>query len=68
MNFMNTDATFYLNRSLYKCYQISEKEKKCKFLVACLNQKHHFLPFVDSVDGLLGVEAEVTLKQVSPFL
>jgi hypothetical protein len=31
-----------------------EKQKKRKYLEACLEQLRHFTPFVCSTDGLLG--------------
>ena len=35
---------------------------------ACLQQLQHFSPFVDSVNGLLGVDAMSTLKRISSRL
>jgi hypothetical protein len=39
-----------------------EKEKKRKYLRACLENRHHFTPFVLSVEGLLGGEAKTFAK------
>ena len=35
---------------------------------ACFQQRHHFFPFVASVDGLLDVEAAATLKRIASRL
>jgi hypothetical protein len=37
-----------------KVLESQEKEKKCKYLENWFKQRHHFNPFVVSVDGLLG--------------
>ena len=37
-------------------------------LVACLQQRRHYSPFVALVDGLLGVEATATLKRIASRL
>ena len=42
-----------------------EREKKKKYLRACLEQRRHFSPFVVSTDGLLlGKEAKILLKKL----
>ena len=51
-----------------KCLETSYEEKKSNYLVACLKQRRHFTPFVVSVDGLLGVEADEILKRISSRL
>ena len=38
------------------------------YLGACLQKRRHFLPFVASVDGLLGAEAAATLKRIASRL
>ena len=38
------------------------------YLKSCLQKCQHFSPFVDSVDGLLGLEATVSLKRISSRL
>ena len=38
------------------------------YLETCLQQRRHFSPFVASVDGLLGVEATITLKRLASRL
>ena len=40
-------------------------ENKKKYLHACLNACWHSTPFFALVDGLLGFEAEATLKRIS---
>eukprot|EP00957_Ditylum_brightwellii_P093960 7154549-Ditylum_brightwellii.AAC.1 len=45
-----------------------EKEKKAKYLQRCLDQRHHFSPFMMSVDGMLGKEAAMLLKKKSKKL
>ena len=65
MSVMNTDALSHHNKSLEKCLLIVENGKKRKYLEACLRKHYHFSPFVVSVDRLLGVEAEDTLKRIS---
>ena len=47
-----------------KFLETAEKEKKKKYIDAFLKRRQHFTPLVDSVDRLLGVEAEVTLKRI----
>ena len=51
-----------------KVLHSQEKEKKKKYMKACLQQQHAFTPFVTSVDGLLGLEARSLLKQLACFL
>ena len=62
MRFMNTDALSYKNKPQDKCLLMEEKEKKRKYLEACLQQSHHFPPFVVLLDGLLVVNTEAMLK------
>jgi hypothetical protein len=45
-----------------------EREKKKKYLEACLAQRRHFTPFVVSTDGLLDREAKILLKKLSALL
>ena len=65
---VNTDAVSYQYKTPKKCLDTSEWEKKKKYLHACLNERWHFTPFVASVYGLLGVEAEATLKCIASRL
>jgi hypothetical protein len=41
------------------------KEKKKKYLNACLDQQRSYVPFVVSTDGLLGREAKNLVKQIA---
>jgi hypothetical protein len=45
-----------------------EREKKKKYIEACLEQRRHFSPFVASTDGLLGKESRTLLKKLSVLL
>ena len=65
INVVNTDAKSYPTKTLYWCLQDAVKAKKKMYLEACLQKSLHFSPFVASVDGLLDVEAEATLKMIS---
>ena len=62
---VNTDATYYQSKTPKKCIKTTDKDKKKNYLDACLKQCRHFTPFVVSVDSLLGVEAEATLKHIA---
>ena len=64
MHVVNTDTLSHHKNSPDKRLQTSENQKKQKYLETCLRQRHHFPPFFVSVDGILRVEAEATLKQV----
>jgi hypothetical protein len=58
----DTDAKSYIKRAPAKVLERQEKEKKCKYLEPCLENRRHFTPFVCSVDGLLGHEANTFAK------
>jgi hypothetical protein len=45
-----------------------EKEKKKKYLEACLEQRRHFTPFVVSANGLLRKEAKTLLEKILALL
>ena len=62
---VNTDDPYYLSKTPDKCHETAKREKKRKYLEACLKKSCHFTPFVASVDGLLGSKAEETLKRIS---
>ena len=59
---VNTNALSYQNKSPEKCHLNVEKEGKRKYLEVWLQQRHHFSPFVISIDDLISVEVEETLK------
>ena len=65
MHVMNTSTLSHQNRSPEKCLIMTEKEKKRKYLEACLQQRLHFHPFFVSLDDLIGVKEEATLKYIS---
>ena len=65
MHVVNTDETSYQFKNPEKCLKTVEKEKKKKYLDAFLKYCRHFTPFVASVYGLLGFEAEATLKHIA---
>ena len=68
MRVVNTEAKSHSEKPLDKCLQESERENKRIYLEACLQQRRHYPPFVASVDGFLGVEAEATLKRIASRL
>ena len=65
---VNTDAVSYQSKTPEKCLETSERKKKRNSLTACLNDRRHFTPFITSLDGLLGFEAEATLKCITNCL
>ncbi len=62
-----TDLDCKTNRNTApeKVLKRHEKEKKTKYLQACLQQRRSFVPFVVSTDGMLGYEANNLLKLLS---
>ena len=68
MRVVNTYAVYYQSQNPKKCLETAEREKKKKYLYACLNECRHFTPFFASVDGLLRVEAEATIKSLASRL
>jgi hypothetical protein len=62
------DAKTNISRSPMKVLAQHEREKKRKYLEACLDQRRHFSPFVVSTDGLIGKEAQTMLKKLSARL
>eukprot|EP00957_Ditylum_brightwellii_P034670 2628177-Ditylum_brightwellii.AAC.1 len=61
----DTDAKSHILHPLETLLAGKEKEKKGKYLIACLDQNQHFSPFVVSVNGILGKEAAMGLMQLS---
>jgi hypothetical protein len=45
-----------------------EREKKAKYLDACLAQRRYFFPFFVSTDGVLGEEVTTLIKSLSALL
>jgi hypothetical protein len=64
----DVDAKSNLSKHSEKVLIVHEKEKKKKYLEACLEQRRHFTPFVVSTDGLLGKEAKTLLKKILALL
>ena len=64
----NTDAKSYRSRTPAKVLESQEREKKKKYLEACLENRRHFTPFVVSADGLKGREATALLRRLSSLL
>ena len=65
MRVVNTDSKYHMSKDLEKCLQEAERGKNRMYLEACLQQHRHFPPFVDLVDGMLGVEATATFKRLA---
>jgi hypothetical protein len=61
----DTDANAYKHQNPHDVLRKQEKEKKKKYLRACLDQRRSFVPFVVSTDGLIGREAKNLFKQIS---
>ena len=65
---VNTGTLSRQNNSPEKCLQTTEKDNKKKYMKYCLQKLRRFSPFIMSVDGLLGAEAETTLKLIAVHL
>jgi hypothetical protein len=61
----DVDAKSQRSKDPLKVLEAHEREKKKKYLEACLEQRRHFSPFVASTDGLLGKESQTLLKKLS---
>ena len=59
------DSPSRLSSSPAKVILSQEKEKKRKYLTACLEQRRHFAPYVCDVYGLLGAEAQAVNKRLA---
>jgi hypothetical protein len=65
----DVDAKSQQSKDPRKVLEAHEREKKKKYLEACLEQRWHFSPFVLSTDGLLGKkESRTLLKKLSALL
>ena len=62
------DAKSYSKRAPAAALRSLERAKKRQYLQPCLEQRRHFVPFVASVDGLLGSEAQEVLRRLSHLL
>ena len=63
-----TDSKSYQNIALLKVLERAAKVKKDKYLTACLERRHTFMPFVYSVDGMACKEALAFEKCVVSLL
>ena len=68
MRAVNTDAILYLQETPEKSLQTAEKEKRGKYLEACLHKRLHFSLFVVLLDGLLGIEVDAILIRLTSRL
>jgi hypothetical protein len=57
MRIMDTDARFYRKKEFEKVLEQHEKEKKDKYLWACLEMRKDFKPMVYLADGIVGRQA-----------
>ena len=64
----DVDAKSQRSKDPLKVLEAHEREKKKKYLEACLEQRRHFSPFVASTDGLLGKESRTLLTKLSALL
>jgi hypothetical protein len=64
----DVDAKYQRFKDPHKVLEAHEREKKEKYLEACLEQLWHFSPFVASTDGLLGKDSRTLLKKLSTLL
>ena len=64
----DTEAPSYRRMDPAKVLARHEKEKKDKYLDACLARRRQFTPLVFSVDGLRGKETNAAIKRVSALL
>ena len=62
---VDTDAPSYIKRTVEAVLQTAEQEKKKKYLEAVQTRRATFSPFVVSVDGVLGCEANVLIKRLA---
>ena len=67
MSVVITDAKSYVTKRQERCLHKAAKEKRiCTWRIDSSNT--YFPPFIDLVDGLLGVEAEAILKRIASQL
>ena len=64
----DTDAPSNRGRPAHKTLQVQEREKKAKYLSACLERRMSFTPLVFSVDGQMGQEAAAATKRLALLL
>ena len=64
----NTECPSRRGQAAHKVLAAHEKEKKDRYLEACLERRRQFTPLVFSVDGLPGAEATAAIKRLSAML
>ena len=64
----DVDAKSCRSRDPDKVLETQEREKKRKYLDACIQQRRHFSPFVVSTDGLMGKEAKLIMSTLAAKL
>ena len=64
----DTDAKSYAGTSSEKVLQRAAKEKKDKYLDACLERRRSFTPLVYSVDGVAHKEARAFERRIAGLL
>ena len=62
------DQPSWISKPVEKVLEINEREKKKKYLEDCLAARKTFTLFVTAVDGVLGREATLFLKQMKKHL
>jgi len=62
------DCPSSLRQNQEACLKNREQRKKSQYLRPCQEQRRQFVPFVTSVDGLLGNEAKALLRQLATTL
>jgi hypothetical protein len=65
---MDTDAMSYVSTSVESALSNAERCKKTKYSAACEQRRASFTPFVVSVDGALGKEANAFIQRLSSSL
>ena len=65
---VDTDAPTYRSRDPAKVLASHEKQKKGKYLGACLKRRRHFTPLVFLVNGLMGAGATAACKRLASLL
>ena len=70
MHVVNTEAVSYQSKTPEKCLETAERKKKMnkKYPNTYPNKRQHFTPFFFLMYGILGVEAEATLKHIAIHL
>jgi hypothetical protein len=69
VHMMDTDANSYRAQDPASVLKSQEKESKWKYLTAyCLEERHHFTPFMVSTDGMMGCKASTFTKCLSAKL